>query len=77
MSDTPEKIIPTNEMLVMLCADLEADGMLNSAVIRRWSAWLRRAGQRPTMTHHRATFNDPRSHRAAEVRDTIDISLGH
>ena len=35
MSDTPEKIIPTNEMLVMLCADLEADGMLNSAVIRR------------------------------------------
>ena len=29
MSDTPEKIIPTNEMLVMLCADLEADGMLS------------------------------------------------
>jgi hypothetical protein len=47
MSDTPEKIIPTNEMLVMLCADLEADGMLNSAVIRRWSAWLRRAGRAP------------------------------
>src|SRR5215470_14388471 len=29
MSDTPEKIIPANEMLVMLCADLEADGMLS------------------------------------------------
>ena len=29
MSGIPEKIIPANEMLVMLCADLEADGMLS------------------------------------------------
>ena len=29
MSGIPEKVIPANEMLVMLCADLEADGMLS------------------------------------------------
>jgi anti-sigma factor RsiW len=30
MSDTPEKTIPADEILVMLCADLEVDGMLSS-----------------------------------------------
>src|SRR5262249_30641353 len=30
MSDTPEKSLPADEVLVMLCADLEADGMLSS-----------------------------------------------
>jgi hypothetical protein len=30
MSDTPEKTIPADEILVMLCADLEADGLLSS-----------------------------------------------
>jgi len=30
MSDTPGKNIPADEILVMLCADLEADGMLSS-----------------------------------------------
>src|SRR5262249_1349987 len=29
MSGIPEKVIPANEMLVMLCADLEAEGMLS------------------------------------------------
>jgi len=29
MSDTPEKTIPADEILVMLCADLEVDGMLS------------------------------------------------
>src|SRR5262249_60913247 len=29
MSDTPDKSIPADEILVMLCADLEADGMLS------------------------------------------------
>jgi surface antigen len=29
MSDTPETMIPANEILVMLCADLEADGRLS------------------------------------------------
>jgi len=28
MSGTPEKTIPVDEILVMLCADLEVDGML-------------------------------------------------
>src|SRR5262249_29047938 len=30
MSGTPGKNIPADEILVMLCADLEADGMLSS-----------------------------------------------
>jgi surface antigen len=30
MSGTPEKTIPVDEILVMLCADLEVDGMLSS-----------------------------------------------
>lgn len=42
MSGTPEKSIPADEILVMLCADLEVDGMLSSDQCAAVSAVLAR-----------------------------------
>src|SRR5215468_8351041 len=42
MSDTPERTIPADEILVMLCADLEVDGMLSSDQRAALSAALAR-----------------------------------
>ena len=62
MSDTPEKTIPADEILVMLCADLEVDGMLSSDQRAALSAVLARNPRLKNLYESFRFTRDPIAH---------------